>query len=179
MRRQNVLRLLSGEGEGRHSQMPHGSQGTSPTALMTQNGKPGGPGSSLQAAPRDAEPPDLTPLAHGPRTASSRARPRNLASHILSECPCQIVPVPSLSREAEKGMSGIDSEPLDFQGVTGSHGTETKGKSHLHSLQEMLSLSPQTACSSSQLRQNAIFLSVVCTGANLNEYYSHTPVQTL
>lgn len=29
--------------------------------------------------------------------------------------------VPPLSLEAENGMSGIDSEPLDFQGVTGSH----------------------------------------------------------
>lgn len=43
----------------------------------------------------------------------------------------------------------------------------------------MHSLSPQTACASSQGRQNAIFLSAVCTGANPNEYYSHTSVQTL
>lgn len=43
----------------------------------------------------------------------------------------------------------------------------------------MCSLSLRTACSSSQLRQNAIFLSAVCTGANPNEYYSHTSVQTL
>lgn len=55
-----------------------------------------------------------------------------------------------------------------------------RGKpTHLHSFLEMCSLSLRTACSSSQLRQNAIFLSSVCTGANPNEYYSHTSVQTL
>lgn len=78
-------------------------------------------------------------------------------------------------------MSGVDWEPLDCQGVAGSHRVRNKrGKSHPPSqLPEMCTLSLQTACSSSQLRQNAIFLSAVCTGANPNEYYSHTSVQTL
>lgn len=78
-------------------------------------------------------------------------------------------------------MSGVDWEPLDCQKVAGSHRARNKrGKSHPPSqLPEMCTLSLPTACSSSQLRQNAIFLSAVCTGANPNEYYSHTSVQTL
>lgn len=78
-------------------------------------------------------------------------------------------------------MSGVDWEPLDCQGVAGSHRARNRrGKSHPPSqLPEMCTLSFQTACFSSQLRQNAIFLSAVCTGANPNEYYSHTSVQTL
>lgn len=66
-----------------------------------------------------------------------------------------------------------------FKESQGHPEMETKGKkTHLPSLQEMCSLSPQAACCSSQLRENAIFLSAACTGASPTEYDSHTSVQT-
>lgn len=117
---------------------------------------------------------------HSP-VASGMASTRSLVSSILPRCPCQLF---SCSFSVWRSRKRNVRHRLRAPGFPRSHRVtrrrKQKGKkTHLHSFQEMHSLSLQTACSSSQARQNAIFLSVVCTGANLNEYYSHTSVQTL
>lgn len=136
---------------------------------------------SLHVARREAEAGVPIPLAHGRGAGQWQGRKQKPGLPHPAR-----MPLPALSsfllclEKQKKECQALTLSHWIFKESQGHTETETKGKkTHLHSFQEMCSLSLQTTCSSSQPRQNAVFLSVVCTGANPNAYYSHTSVQTL